>query len=226
MLFYFDFCWVIDLGVLGFVPHRQPTSFLLPAQASPENTGASASYKVLLQSPAFSKTEPNLFKPKRIMNPVVSIIMGSRSDWPTMSHATTILQSLHIDYETQVVSAHRTPQRLVAFAGEAPRRGIKVIIAGAGGAAHLPGMTAAMTHLPVVGVPVSSKALKGMDSLLSIVQMPRGVCVATQAIGESGAYNAGLMAAQILAIGDAALSQRLQEWRQAQTDAVPSGVEG
>lgn len=159
------------------------------------------------------------------MSTIVSIIMGSRSDWPTMQAATTVLDALGVAYETRVVSAHRTPERLAEFAGQAHTRGIQVIIAGAGGAAHLPGMTAAMTHLPVVGVPVSSKQLKGMDSLMSIVQMPRGVAVATQAIGEAGAYNAGVMAAQILALGDAELSQRLQNWRQAQTDSVPNTVE-
>ena len=156
---------------------------------------------------------------------IVSIIMGSRSDWPTMSEAAKVLDELGVTYETKVVSAHRTPERLVEFAQAADSRGIKVIIAGAGGAAHLPGMTAALTHLPVVGVPVSSKQLKGMDSLLSIVQMPRGVAVATQAIGEPGAYNAGLMAAQIVAVADPALSQRIQAWRQQQTDSVPDSVE-
>ena len=159
------------------------------------------------------------------MSAVVSIIMGSRSDWPTMQEATKVLDTLGVAYESQVVSAHRTPQRLVDFASSAHQRGIKVIIAGAGGAAHLPGMTAALTHLPVVGVPVSSKQLKGMDSLMSIVQMPRGVAVATQAIGEAGAYNAGLIAAQILATNDDALSQRLQDWRQVQTSNVPVSVE-
>lgn len=159
------------------------------------------------------------------MSATVSIIMGSRSDWPTMSEATQVLDSLAIPYETHVVSAHRTPERLVEFARGAADRGIKVIVAGAGGAAHLPGMTAALTHLPVVGVPVSSKQLKGMDSLMSIVQMPRGVAVATQAIGAAGAYNAGLMAAQIVAVADNALSERIQQWRQAQTDSVPWTVE-
>lgn len=157
-------------------------------------------------------------------NTPVSIIMGSRSDWPTMVEATRVLDALAIAYETQVVSAHRTPQRLVEFAQTADSRGIKVIIAGAGGAAHLPGMTAALTHLPVVGVPVSSRQLKGMDSLLSIVQMPRGVTVATQAIGAAGAYNAGLLAAQIIALSDAPLTQRLRQWRQQQTDNTPLAV--
>jgi len=155
------------------------------------------------------------------MSAIVSIIMGSQSDWPTMEATATVLDSLGVSYETNVVSAHRTPERLVEFAKTAHTRGIKVIIAGAGGAAHLPGMAAALTHLPVVGVPVSSKQLKGMDSLMSIVQMPRGVAVATQAIGEAGAYNAGLIAAQMLAISDTELSQRIQDWRQAQTDNVP-----
>jgi 5-(carboxyamino)imidazole ribonucleotide mutase len=156
---------------------------------------------------------------------LVSIIMGSRSDWPTLQQALGPLKDLGVPYETKVVSAHRTPQRLVDFAHQAAGRGIKVIIAGAGGAAHLPGMTAAMTHLPVIAVPVSSKQLNGLDSLLSIVQMPKGVAVATQAIGESGAFNAGLLAAQILALQDADLSARLQAWRKAQTDAVAEEVE-
>lgn len=155
----------------------------------------------------------------------VSIIMGSRSDWPTLSEAAGVLDDLGVAYETNVISAHRTPQRLVEFVSTAHERDIQVIIAGAGGAAHLPGMAAALTHLPVVGVPVSSKQLKGMDSLMSIVQMPRGVAVATQAIGGAGAYNAGLMAAQMLALGDAELSQRIRDWRQAQTDNVPWTVE-
>lgn len=160
-----------------------------------------------------------------MQDPVVSIIMGSRSDWPTMRLAADVLDELGVPYETQVVSAHRTPQRLCEFAEQAPGRGIRVIIAGAGGAAHLPGMTAAMTHLPVVAVPVSSRQLKGLDSLLSIVQMPKGVAVATQAIGEAGAANAGVMAAQILALGDAELTQRFIDWRQRQTDSVPVEVE-
>ncbi|MDO3385660.1 5-(carboxyamino)imidazole ribonucleotide mutase [Gilvimarinus sp. SDUM040013] len=160
-----------------------------------------------------------------MQDPVVSIIMGSRSDWPTMRLAADILDELGVAYETQVVSAHRTPQRLCEFAEQAPERGIRVIIAGAGGAAHLPGMAAAMTHIPVVAVPVSSRQLKGLDSLLSIVQMPKGVAVATQAIGEAGAANAGVMAAQILAVSDAELSQRFIEWRKRQTDSVPVEVE-
>ncbi|QDF75998.1 MULTISPECIES: 5-(carboxyamino)imidazole ribonucleotide mutase [Shewanella] len=155
----------------------------------------------------------------------VAIIMGSQSDWPTMKNATTVLDALGIAYSKQVVSAHRTPERLVSFSHGAADEGIEVIIAGAGGAAHLPGMTAAMTHLPVIAVPVMSKALKGMDSLLSIVQMPKGVAVATQAIGDSGAFNAGLMAAQILALGDAELTKRLCDWRASKTSGVPLEVE-
>ena len=157
--------------------------------------------------------------------PLVSIIMGSQSDWETMQAATTVLTELDVPFETRVVSAHRTPARLVEFAEGAASRGLKVIIAGAGGAAHLAGMAASMTHLPVIAVPVSSKQLKGMDSLMSIVQMPRGVAVATQAIGEAGAYNAGLIAAQMLALSDEELSQRIQAWRKAQTDSVPWSVE-
>ncbi len=154
----------------------------------------------------------------------VAIIMGSQSDWPVMQHATTLLDEFGIGYDTQVVSAHRTPDRLYHFASQATEQ-YGVIIAGAGGAAHLPGMTAAMTCLPVVAVPVTSKALNGMDSLLSIVQMPRGVAVATQAIGEPGAYNAGLIAAQMLAIQDPSLQSRIISWRQQQTDNVPHEVE-
>ena len=150
----------------------------------------------------------------------VGIIMGSTSDWDTMRHAAQTLDTLGVAYETQVVSAHRTPQRLYDYAHTAADRGLKVVIAGAGGAAHLPGMAAAMTHLPVLGVPVESKALKGMDSLLSIVQMPGGIPVGTLAIGKAGAINAALLAAAILALSDDALSQRLQAWRAEQTDAV------
>ncbi|WP_267397593.1 MULTISPECIES: 5-(carboxyamino)imidazole ribonucleotide mutase [unclassified Sphingomonas] len=146
--------------------------------------------------------------------------MGSTSDWETMHHAAETLDALGVAHETRVVSAHRTPQRLYDYATGAADRGLKVIIAGAGGAAHLPGMAASMTHLPVLGVPVESKALKGMDSLLSIVQMPGGIPVGTLAIGKPGAINAGLLAAAILATGDDALSTRLQAWRAAQTDAV------
>ena len=155
----------------------------------------------------------------------VSIIMGSQSDWPTMQQATVVLDELGVAYEKSVVSAHRTPDRLWDFAKNASSRGIKVIIAGAGGAAHLPGMTASMTELPVIGVPVQSKALSGQDSLLSIVQMPKGVAVATQAIGSSGAFNAGLMAAQIMALLDSDLKARLIAWREQQTAGVPTEVE-
>lgn len=157
-------------------------------------------------------------------NPQVSIIMGSQSDWDTMQAATTVLTELNVPFETKVVSAHRTPARLVEFAEGAAERGIQVIIAGAGGAAHLAGMAASMTHLPVIAVPVSSKQLNGMDSLLSMVQMPRGVAVACQAIGEAGAYNAGLMAAQILATSNTELSAVLQNWRAQQTANVPHSV--
>ena len=151
---------------------------------------------------------------------LVGIIMGSTSDWETMRHAAETLDALAVPYETQVVSAHRTPQRLYDYATTAADRGLKVVIAGAGGAAHLPGMAASMTHLPVLGVPVESKALKGMDSLLSIVQMPGGIPVGTLAIGKPGAINAGLLAAAILATSDDALATRLKAWRAAQTDAV------
>ena len=152
--------------------------------------------------------------------PVIGIIMGSQSDWETMRHTVLVLVELGIAYETRVVSAHRTPKRLYAYASEAKARGLKVIIAGAGGAAHLPGMAAAMTTLPVLGVPVESRVLKGVDSLYSIVQMPGGVPVGTLAIGKAGATNAGLLAASIIALMDPDLAQRLEEWRQRQTDAV------
>lgn len=152
--------------------------------------------------------------------PLVGIIMGSTSDWDTMRGAADVLTELGVPHETKVVSAHRTPDRLYDYAKSAADRGLKVVIAGAGGAAHLPGMTAAMTHLPVLGVPVQSKALSGQDSLLSIVQMPAGIPVGCLAIGKAGATNAGLLAAAILGINDPALSERLQAWRQRQTDAV------
>lgn len=158
-------------------------------------------------------------------SPLVGVIMGSRSDWPIMSRAAEILDALGVAYESKVVSAHRTPDRLYDYATSAKARGLKVIIAGAGGAAHLPGMAASMTPLPVIGVPVQSKALKGLDSLLSIVQMPAGVPVATVAIGEAGAANAGLLAAAILATGDDALAKRLDEWRAQQTSSVAETVE-
>ena len=157
--------------------------------------------------------------------PPVAIIMGSRSDWPTMKHAADALDRLGVAWEAKVVSAHRTPRRLFDFASGARAAGYKVIIAGAGGAAHLPGMAASMTELPVLGVPVESKALKGMDSLLSIAQMPGGVPVATLAIGEPGAKNAGILAAQILALSDAVLAGRLTAFREAQTEAVHETVE-
>jgi len=152
--------------------------------------------------------------------PRVGIIMGSRSDWETMQHAAAILTRLEVAHETRIVSAHRTPDRLYDYAKSAAGRGLKVIIAGAGGAAHLPGMAAAMTMLPVLGVPVESQALSGLDSLLSIVQMPGGVPVGTLAIGKPGAINAGLLAAAILAGGDPQLGERLQRWRQEQTEDV------
>lgn len=151
----------------------------------------------------------------------VGVIMGSRSDWDTMRHAADTLEALGIPHECRVVSAHRTPERLFSYARDARGRGLKVIIAGAGGAAHLPGMAASMTPLPVLGVPVESHALKGMDSLLSIVQMPGGVPVGTLAIGRAGAINAGLLAAGILALSDPALAERLDMWRATQTEGVP-----
>jgi 5-(carboxyamino)imidazole ribonucleotide mutase len=154
------------------------------------------------------------------MEPLVGIIMGSTSDWETMRHAAEVLTELGVPHETKVVSAHRTPQRLYDYATSAADRGLKVIIAGAGGAAHLPGMAASMTHLPVLGVPVESKALKGADSLYSIVQMPGGVPVGTLAIGKPGAINAGLLAAAILATSDPALTERLKAWRAKQTADV------
>jgi 5-(carboxyamino)imidazole ribonucleotide mutase len=153
--------------------------------------------------------------------PLVGVIMGSTSDWETMRHAAEILEALGIAHECRVVSAHRTPDRMYDYAKEAAGRGLKVIIAGAGGAAHLPGMVAALTTLPVLGVPVESHALKGQDSLLSIVQMPAGIPVGTLAIGKAGATNAGLLAAAILATADPALAGRLAAWRAARTAAVP-----
>ena len=150
----------------------------------------------------------------------VGIIMGSQSDWETMEHASDTLDRLNIGHETRIVSAHRTPERLYEYARTARSRGLRVIIAGAGGAAHLPGMVAALTPLPVLGVPIEGRALKGMDSLLSIVQMPAGIPVATFAIGRAGAVNAALFAAAILGLSDAAAEQVLDNWRQAQTQAV------
>ena len=152
--------------------------------------------------------------------PLVGVIMGSQSDWPTLQHTTETLDRLAVPHEVRIVSAHRTPDRLAAYAKGARARGLRVIVAGAGGAAHLPGMCAAWTSLPVLGVPVESAALKGMDSLLSIVQMPAGIPVGTLAIGRAGAINAGLLAASILATTDAALAARLDAYRAAQTEAV------
>lgn len=150
----------------------------------------------------------------------IAIIMGSQSDWPTMRHAAETLDALKIAYDARIVSAHRTPERLYSFAKGAQNEGFKVIIAGAGGAAHLPGMTAALTPLPVLGVPIESKALSGQDSLLSIVQMPGGIPVGTLAIGKAGAINAALLAAAVLALNDAALAGRLAAWRKSQSDKV------
>jgi 5-(carboxyamino)imidazole ribonucleotide mutase len=155
----------------------------------------------------------------------VAIIMGSRSDWPVLRHAAEMLDQLGVAYEAKVVSAHRTPERMYSFAKGAQAAGFKVIIAAAGGAAHLPGMTASLTDLPVLGVPIESKALKGMDSLLSIVQMPAGIPVGTLAIGEAGAKNAGIMAAKILALSDPALAERVAAFAQRQTDSVAESVE-
>ena len=153
-------------------------------------------------------------------SPIVGIIMGSQSDWPVMREAAKILEDMGVAFEARIVSAHRTPQRLVEYATTAKARGLKVIIAGAGGAAHLPGMAASMTPLPVLGVPVQSKALKGLDSLLSIVQMPKGIPVGTLAIGEAGAANAGILAASIIALEDTAVAAKLDAFRAAQTAAV------
>jgi len=160
-----------------------------------------------------------------VSQPAVGIIMGSRSDWPVLSGAAEMLDQLGVSYEAKVVSAHRTPRRLYDYAAGAASRGLQVIIAGAGGAAHLPGMTAAMTPLPVLGVPVPSTALQGQDALLAIVQMPAGIPVGTLAIGRPGAINAGLLAAAILALQDPALAARLAAYRAAQTEAVPDTVE-
>lgn len=157
--------------------------------------------------------------------PIIGIIMGSRSDWETMRHAAETLDALGVAHECRVVSAHRTPDRLFDYAKAAAGRGLKAVIAGAGGAAHLPGMTASMTRVPVLGVPVESKALKGMDSLLSIVQMPAGIPVGTLAIGKAGAVNAALLAAAIVANEDVALAERLDAWRAKQTDSVDEAPE-
>ena len=155
----------------------------------------------------------------------VAIIMGSRSDWPVLRHAAEMLDQLGVAYEAKVVSAHRTPERMYSFAKGAKAAGVKVIIAAAGGAAHLPGMTASLTDLPVLGVPIESKSLKGMDSLLSIVQMPAGIPVGTLAIGEAGAKNAGILAAKILALGDVALAERVAAFGLRQTESVAESVE-
>jgi len=159
-------------------------------------------------------------------SPKIAIIMGSTSDWPTMEHAANVLDALNIAYASKVISAHRTPDRLVEFSKSAEEKGFHVIIAGAGGAAHLPGMCAAMTQLPVLGVPVQSAALSGMDSLLSIAQMPGGIPVGTLAIGKAGAKNAGLMAASVLALSDTDLAERLRSWRAAQTESVAHDPKG
>ncbi|MEM8732498.1 MAG: 5-(carboxyamino)imidazole ribonucleotide mutase [Pseudomonadota bacterium] len=161
-----------------------------------------------------------------MLEPEVGVIMGSQSDWPTMKEAAEILDALEIRYETRIVSAHRTPDRLWEYGRSAAGRGLKAIIAGAGGAAHLPGMMASKTRVPVIGVPVQTRALSGVDSLYSIVQMPRGFPVATMAIGAAGAANAGLMAAAILATSDDALAGRLEDWRAALSAAIPEKPEG
>jgi len=153
--------------------------------------------------------------------PLIGIIMGSQSDWPIMRHAADILQTLDVPFEAKIVSAHRTPERLYEYAKQAHKRGLQVIIAGAGGAAHLPGMTASLTPLPVLGVPMKSKSLRGQDSLLSIVQMPAGVPVGTLAIGKAGSVNAALLAASILALQDEKLAARLADWRKAHSESVP-----
>lgn len=155
-----------------------------------------------------------------MIKPLVSVVMGSTSDWDVMQHAVAVLDEFHVAYEAKVVSAHRTPDLLFQFAGEAKARGIRCIIAGAGGAAHLPGMIAAKTTVPVLGVPVNSKHLQGLDSLLSIVQMPKGIPVATFAIGQAGAANAGLFAVALLAVNDSELSAQLNEYRRKQTESV------
>ncbi|MGJ4967282.1 MULTISPECIES: 5-(carboxyamino)imidazole ribonucleotide mutase [unclassified Bradyrhizobium] len=160
------------------------------------------------------------------MTAPIAIIMGSQSDWDTMRHTAETLDALGVSYDARIVSAHRTPDRLYAFAKGAKAAGYKVVIAGAGGAAHLPGMTASLTELPVLGVPVESKALSGVDSLYSIVQMPAGIPVGTLAIGKSGAINAALLAASVLALSDSALAGRLSAWRQAQTNAIAERPEG
>jgi len=174
-----------------------------------------------MRSPGWKAGSYRMILPKPMPAPLVGLIMGSRSDWATLRHAAEVLGQLNVSFEARVVSAHRTPDRLAEYAKTARERGLRVIIAGAGGAAHLPGMCAAWTSLPVLGVPVESQSLKGMDSLLSIVQMPAGVPVGTLAIGRAGAVNAALFAASILALQDSALAARLDAYRAAQTDAVP-----
>lgn len=174
-----------------------------------------------MSAPKKSRKNNSKAKPPSTAKAPVAIIMGSTSDWATMEHTAKTLDTLKVPYNAQVVSAHRTPERLYDFAKNAKKNGVKVIIAGAGGAAHLPGMTAAMTVLPVLGVPVESKALKGLDSLLSIAQMPGGIPVGTLAVGKAGAINAGLLAASILAVTDEALAKRLGAWRDKQTRNVP-----
>lgn len=180
--------------------------------------------------PRVRGTIPPMNDPDTVTNPLVGVIMGSQSDWETMQHAAETLATLGVSHECRVVSAHRTPDLLFEYAASAADRGIRVIIAGAGGAAHLPGMVASKTHLPVFGVPVQSKALSGMDSLLSIVQMPAGVPVGTLAIGRAGAVNAGLLAASVIAIEESEVRSKLVEWRRAQTDRVLAnpipGIEG
>jgi 5-(carboxyamino)imidazole ribonucleotide mutase len=173
--------------------------------------------RALAEEPHFI---PERSRIEHVTAPQVGIVMGSRSDYETMLEAALVLKELGIDYEMEIVSAHRTPDRMFSYAAAAEERGLRVIIAGAGGAAHLPGMTAAKTVLPVIGVPVQSAALAGMDSLLSIVQMPKGVPVATVAIGKAGAANAGLLAAQILGTSDPAIRTRLKEYRQRVTDSA------
>ena len=165
--------------------------------------------------------DPGIEQPGDVAAPAVGLIMGSQSDWATLSHAAAQLETLGIPFEARIISAHRTPDRLAEYARAAEGRGIRVVIAGAGGAAHLPGMFSAWTLLPVLGVPVESQALNGIDSLLSIVQMPAGVPVGTLAVGRAGAVNAALLAAAILSLGDAALKARLEAWRSLQTAAVP-----
>jgi 5-(carboxyamino)imidazole ribonucleotide mutase len=171
-------------------------------------------------TPSRESAQPSAGQP-----PIVGVVMGSDSDWPVMRAAAAALDEFGVPYEADVVSAHRMPHEMIDYGSTAASRGLRVIIAGAGGAAHLPGMTASMTTLPVLGVPVESRALKGLDSLLSINQMPGGIPVATLAIGEAGARNAGLLAAQILALSDEALAQRLDDYRRRQTEAVPETVE-